>query len=233
MKKRNKITKKVKRRGGGNTPSAISESESGIEMVNSKKMKLRKLIDEVKDIIKFKFEMDENMINENVKNMTDEEFEKYLLEKEIYDKELKKDRKLTDEEKGDYRTFRKEGTLLDTASSHGLRELYDELKELLDTNPDKGGKKRKTRKTRKSKKRRKRGSGLTLSRQRVYSRDFFYNRYLPGERLTIKTNDNNSYSGEITNINQNNLIIKVSGNSLVTIPYDEIIDLELDMYKKL
>ena len=154
MKKRNKTTKKVKRRGGGNTPSAISESESGIEMVNSKKMKLRKLIQEVKDIIKFKFEMDENMINENVKNMTDEEFEKYLLEKEIYDKELKKDRKLTDEEKGDYRTFRKEGTLLDTASSHGLIELYKELQKLLDKNPDKGGKKlRKTRrKTKKGKK---------------------------------------------------------------------------------
>ena len=91
----------------------------------------------------------------------------------------------------------------------------------------------KRKKTRKSKKRIQRGSGLTLSRQRVYSHGFFYNRYLPGERLTIKTDDNNSYSGEITNINQNNLIIKVSGNSLLSIPYDEIIGIELDMYKKL
>lgn len=125
---------KIKRRGGGNVPtSGISEIEMVPPQPNpepepSQEMKLRKLIEEVKNIIKFKFEMNENMINENVKNMTNEEFENHLLEK-----------KLNDEEKGDYRTFREKGTLLDTATNHGLKELYDELKELLDKRMSKKG----------------------------------------------------------------------------------------------
>ena len=97
-----------------------------------------------------------------------------------------------------------------------------------------GGKKKKvTRKKRKTRRRLQRGSGLTFSRPPVYSYDFFYNRYSPGERLTIKKDDNNSYSGEITNITRNNLIIKDSGGSLLSIPYGEIIGHELDMYKEL
>ena len=81
------------------------------------------------------------------------------------------------------------------------------------------------------KKRIQRGYGPTFSRRRVYNHDFFYNKYPLGERLTIKTDDKESHSGKITNINQNNLVIEES-DGISTIPYDQIIDIELDMYKK-
>ena len=94
---------------------------------------------------------------------------------------------------------------------------------------------RKKRKTSKKKhlykKRLQRGSGLTLSRPRVYNHDFFKDRYMPGERLTINTHDKESHYGKITNINKNNLVIEES-DGISSIPYDQIINIELDMYKK-
>ena len=113
---------------------------------------------------------------------------------------------------------------------------------------EKGGKRKTKRKNKKSKKssRKKRktskkkhlykkqiqrGSGSTFSRRRVYNYDFFHNRYMPGERLTINTHDKESHSGKITNINKNNLVIEES-DGISTIPYDQIINIELDMYKK-
>ena len=133
------------------------------------------------------------------------------------------------------------------------KDLTAEI-ESLTINPDNGkesGGKRKTkRKNKKSKKssrkkrktskkkhlykkRIQRGSGSTFSRRRVYNHDFFYNRYPVGERLTIKTDDEKSHSGEITNINPRSIVIKINkSRTLLSIPYDQIINIELDMYKK-
>ena len=133
MNKRNKTTKKVKRRGGGNTPSAISESESGIEMTEMKchneKRKIRLQIQEVKAALAPQFKMAEKV---NV----DQIGEKYN------EQDLK-----------DYFTYR--GMELDPGMSNRLRELYDKLQKLLDKCPDKGGKKSRKTKRRKSMKKRK------------------------------------------------------------------------------
>ena len=131
------------------------------------------------------------------------------------------------------------------------KDLIDEIESLTikpDNGKESGGKRKTKRKNKKSKKssrkkrktskkkhlykkRIQRGSGSTFSRRRVYNHDFFKNRYMPGERLTIKTDDNESHYGKITNINKNNLVIEES-DGISSIPYDQIINIELDMYKK-
>lgn len=94
---------------------------------------------------------------------------------------------------------------------------------------------RKKRKTSKKKhlykKRIQRGSGSILSTGRVYNHDFFYNRYMPGERLTINTHDKESHSGEIKYISENKLVIEES-DGISTIPYDQIKYVKHEMYKK-
>jgi hypothetical protein len=131
MNKRNKTTKKVKRRGGGNTPSAMSES--GIEMTEMKCQSqiivIRKKIEEVKAALEPQFKMAEKV---NVDQ----------IGKNYNEQDLK-----------DHKTYK--GMELDPGMSNQLKELYEKLKKLLDKCPDKGGKKRKTRR-RKSMKKRKR-----------------------------------------------------------------------------
>ena len=131
MKKKNKITKKVKKRGGGNTPSAMSES--GIEMTEMKchneKRKIRLQIQEVKAALEPQFKMAEKVNVDQIGKNYNEQDSK------------------------DYKTYK--GMELDRGMSERLKELYEELKKLLDKCPDKGGKKRKTRR-RKSMKKRKR-----------------------------------------------------------------------------
>lgn len=121
MKKRNKTTKKVKRRGGGNAPSAISES--GIEMTEMKchneKRKIRLQIQEVKAALAPQFKMAEKVNGDQIGKNYNEQDSK------------------------DYKTYK--GMELDRGMSDRLKELYEELKKLLDKCPDKGGKKRKTR----------------------------------------------------------------------------------------
>jgi hypothetical protein len=139
MKRRNKTTKKVKRRGGGNVPSAISES--GIEMTKMKchteKRNIRLQIQEVKAALEEQFKMAQKVNVDEIGN-------NYSMQ------DLK-----------DHFIYR--GMKLDPGMSNRLNELYDKLKNLLDKCPDNGGKKRKTRrrkslkrKTRKSMKKRKR-----------------------------------------------------------------------------
>jgi hypothetical protein len=134
MKKRNKITKKVKRRGGGNTPSAMSES--GIEMTEMKchneKRKIRLQIQEVKAALKPQFEMAQKVNVDEIGN-------NYSMQ------DLK-----------DHKTYK--GMELDPGMSKRLTELYKKLQELQDKCPDvkKGGKKSRKTKRRKSMKKRKR-----------------------------------------------------------------------------
>ena len=140
-----------------------------------------------------------------------------------------------------------------TSSSNDKEAAKEEKEDIIEAMEsiaikEKGGKRKTKRKNKKSKKssrkkrktskkkhlykkRIQRGSGSTFSRRRVYNHDFFYNRYPVGERLTIKTDDNESHYGKITNINKNNLVIEES-DGISSIPYDQIINIELDMYKK-
>ena len=108
MKKRNKITKKVKRRGGGNTPSAMSES--GIEMTEMKchneKRKIRSQIQEVKAALEPQFKMAEKV---NVDQ----------IGKKYNEQDLK-----------DHETYK--GMELDPGMSNRLKELYEKLQKLLD-----------------------------------------------------------------------------------------------------
>ena len=132
MKKRNKITKKVKRRGGGNTPSAMSES--GIEMTEMKchneKRKIRSQIQEVKAALEPQFKMADKV---NVDQIGKKYNEQYLKDHETY-----------------------KGMELDPGMSNRLKELYEKLQKLLDKCPDKGGKKSKKTKRRNLMKKRKR-----------------------------------------------------------------------------
>jgi hypothetical protein len=133
MKKRNKTTKKVKRRGGGNVPSAMRES--GIEMTEMKchteKRKIRLQIQEVKAALEPQFKMAQKVNVDEIGN-------NYSMQ------DLK-----------DHFTYK--GMELDRGMSNRLKELYDKLQKLLDKCPDNGGKKRKTRR-RKSLKRKTRKS---------------------------------------------------------------------------
>lgn len=134
MKKRNKITKKVKRRGGGNTPSAMSES--GIEMTEFKchneKKEIKSQIRQVKAALKPQFEMAQKVNVDEIGN-------NYSIQ------DLK-----------DHETYK--GMKLDPGMSNRLTELYKKLQELQDKCPDvkKGGKKSRKTKRRKSMKKRKR-----------------------------------------------------------------------------
>jgi len=121
MKKRNKTTKKVKRRGGGNVPSAMRES--GIEMTEMKchteKRKIRLQIQEVKAALEPQFKMAQKVNVDEIGN-------NYSMQ-----------------DLNDHFTYR--GMKLDPGMSNRLNELYDKLQKLLDKCPDNGGKKRKTR----------------------------------------------------------------------------------------
>ena len=132
--KKNKITKKVKKRGGGNTPSAMSES--GIEMTEMKchneKRKIRSQIQEVKAALEPQFKMAEKVnVDQIGKNYNEQDVK-------------------------DYKTYK--GMELDPGMSNRLTELYNKLQELQDKCPDvkKGGKKSRKTKKRKSMKKRKR-----------------------------------------------------------------------------